>query len=171
MDSHPTEHNPVKKIRHPTVPVTKEFLEELAVKDGTGCWLWPRAVSKNGYGVLRIGKKEGKLWTLHRLSWTVWKGPIPKGLCVLHRCDVRRCFNPDHLFIGTHKDNMADAVSKGRVRHGEKHTDAVLTAEKVVEIRRRRKEGETACDLGDFFGISRQGVTDVVNRRNWKHVP
>lgn len=90
---------------------------------------------------------------------------------VLHRCDVRRCFNPEHLFLGTHKDNMEDRDSKGRVRHGEDHADAVLTTEQVIEIRRRYKEGERKCDLSDVFGISRQGIYCIVNHRNWKHVP
>jgi hypothetical protein len=161
----------MKRIRKPGSPVTKAFLEEMAVKDGSGCWLWPRAVSKQGYGVLRIGKAAGKLWTLHRLAWTVWKGPIPKGISVLHRCDVRRCFNPDHLFLGTQQDNNKDRDSKGRVCHGEKHANAVLTAEQVLEIRRRHKEGERKGDLGDVFGISRQGIHDVVMHRNWKHLP
>lgn len=161
----------MKRIRQPGVPVTREFLEELAVKDDSGCWLWPRAITKNGYAVLRIGKGSGKLWLLHRLAWELWNGPIPNGLWVLHRCDVRRCYNHEHLFLGTQQDNNKDRDTKGRVCHGEKHADAILTTEQVVEIRRRHKEGETKCDLGDVFGISRQGIHDVVKRRNWKHVP
>lgn len=161
----------MKKIRQPGSPVTMQFLEELAVKDDCGCWLWPRAVLKNGYGVLRIGKGKGILRSVHRLAWELSNGPIPNGQWVLHKCDVRRCFNPEHLFLGTQQDNNNDRDAKGRVCHGEDHADAILTAEQVLEIRRRFKDGERKCDLADAFGISRQGIHDVVMHRNWKHLP
>ena len=76
----------------------------------TGCWLWGGA-SARGYGYL---KAKGKIHRVHRLSWERHNGPIPKGLCVLHKCDVTYCLNPGHLFLGTQKDNIHDAVKKGR---------------------------------------------------------
>jgi len=161
----------MKPIRKSGQPLTKALLEELAIKDGSGCWLWPRSVVSAGYGVLRIGKRPGKLLYLHRLAWELWCGPIPDSLFVLHRCDVPRCFNPDHLFLGTHADNMRDASNKGRMRRGESHADAILNAEQVMEIRRRYCDGERKRDLALAFGISRQGIYSIVERHNWKHLP
>jgi len=87
----------------------------------SGCWLWEGATLFNGYGVIgRPGKHNGNVLT-HRASWEVHVGSIPEGMYVLHRCDNRRCVLPDHLFLGTQADNLADMVSKGRSCRGERH--------------------------------------------------
>lgn len=75
------------------------------------CSLWAGALGPNGYG--RIGFR-GKVVNAHRVSWVLYRGEIPRGLCVLHRCDVRACVNPDHLFLGTVNDNNLDRELKGR---------------------------------------------------------
>lgn len=75
----------------------------------SGCWLWQAATMPNGYGVVNW---RDKLWLAHRLSWIGTHGPIPKGCMVCHRCDERRCVNPDHLFLGTRQVNMDDLKAK-----------------------------------------------------------
>ena len=77
----------------------------------SGCWLWTQALKGDGYGHKHY---EGKYQSAHRISWKLNRGPIPDGMFVLHHCDVMRCVNPDHLFLGTHEDNMRDAHEKGR---------------------------------------------------------
>ena len=80
----------------------------------SGCWLWEGRVDRRGYGRLKeIGRK---FLAAHRLSWTLHRSEIPPGMYVLHKCDTPLCVNPDHLFLGTHLDNMRDMVQKGRAR-------------------------------------------------------
>lgn len=78
----------------------------------SGCWLWEGAVDRYGYGKIRDNCHRVQA---HRVSWILHNGPIPEGLCVLHKCDVPGCVNPDHLFLGTNKDNTQDALKKGRL--------------------------------------------------------
>lgn len=92
----------------------------------TGCWLWSGGLGgRGGYGLARL---RGTPWRAHRLSWTVHRGSIPDGLKVCHRCDTPSCVNPDHLFLGTHAENMADCSKKGRIRTGAKPSDRVPAA-------------------------------------------
>ena len=83
----------------------------------TGCMLWTRAVDKKGYAIVSAGRgSRNRSVKVHRKAWELTRGEIPAGLGVLHRCDVRCCVNPEHLWLGTQKDNMQDCARKGRTR-------------------------------------------------------
>lgn len=113
----------------------------------------------------------------HRFSWELHNGPIPAGLLVCHKCDNRKCVNPDHLFIGTHSDNTQDMLRKGRDNYksgwkplpGELNPSAKITALQVAEIR-AMKGAESYKKIGEKFGISASAVCLIMNKTNWSHV-
>lgn len=126
-----------------------------------GCLIWQGSVDGNGYPNIGF---NGKYRTGHRLSYEIHKGQIPPGLLVCHTCDVRRCINPDHLFLGTHKDNSQDAVKKGRI----KKNDVKLTLHKVNKIRSLYQTGKyTHRSLGTKFKVSKTTIWDILQYNHW----
>lgn len=129
-----------------------------------GCWLWTGAQDKRGYG--GFVAPDGKRTLAHRFSFSRFVGPIPAGVLILHRCDMPKCVRPDHLFAGTHKDNTADAMQKGRQvippQQGERNSAAKLTADQVREIVARRKSGESARQLAVAFAVGFQHIRKIV---------
>jgi len=141
------------------------------------CWLWtgPRH-SRTQYGFFRQGSRQelSSISTYaHRVSWELTRGPIPEGLCVLHKCDNPPCVNPEHLWVGTHTDNMRDMMSKGRhVAHpGEANGSAKLTPEQVRDIRRRYVPRKVSLrSLAEKYHVSESLVHALVTRRLWAHL-
>ena len=132
--------------------------------DESGCWLWTGFTIGPGYGKLSW---HGKVIRSNRASYEAWNGPIPDGMHVLHVCDVRNCINPDHLWLGTHDDNMADMKRKGRVNFGETHCSAKLTVKQVLEIRAdERPQGQ----ISKAFDIAQSTVGKIKRRKIWARV-
>lgn len=134
-----------------------------------GCWLWSGRTKSGGYGVIasvRYGNRSRAILA-HRASWFVYKGSIPDGLLVLHKCDVPACVNPDHLFLGTQRNNLDDMTEKGRRTVGERVGREVLTEDIVREIRQSSARG---IDLAARYGVSGSLISQVKNRRLWAHV-
>ena len=146
----------------------------------SGCWLWTGSLYPSGYGRRRIGTVTR---VASREAWRLYRGPIPSGLCVCHRCDNPPCVNPDHLFLGTIKDNAYDMIAKGRHSHGAshvasmrpprgmQHNRAKVTDDQVIAIRRAYKEGgETHRSLALRFGINHSSIGCILRGTRWRHV-
>lgn len=131
------------------------------------CWLWIGARAKNGYGRLYI--HPDKQVSAHVFSYILHKGKIDSGLCVCHTCDVKSCVNPDHLWLGTSSDNIADKVKKGRQTMGETQWFSKLKKNQVWEIRKMYLTGQyTHRELGKLFSISENNIGDIVRNKTWK---
>lgn len=138
-----------------------------ALEASTGCILWTGALGTDGYGQLWW---QGRLVRVHRLAWELVSGPIPEGKHVCHHCDAPTCINFDHLFLGTHADNMADRSRKDRHRatRGSANGNAKLTVAKIVEI---RSAIETTAQLARNYFVGESAIRQVRARKTWRHVP
>lgn len=146
------------------------FHDKYIPEPNSGCWIWISSIHPpTGYGMIRWG--ENKNARAHRISWEINKGPIPVGLYVCHRCDNRICVNPDHLFVGTAKDNADDCISKGRNSRGRMIYTAVLFPEQVLEIRRRYSAKlNSQRELAREYGVTRGNIKMILRRITWKHI-
>lgn len=149
----------------------KRLLDNLIPIPESGCWLWEKYVNHDGYGKIQI-KDQFRL--VHRVMWESVNGPIPEGMCVCHKCDVRSCANPNHLFIGTHTDNVRDMYKKGRWerkddQNGENNRSSKLKRWEVERIRELYKTNKyTHKQLGRMFNTSRTNIGLILSGKRWK---
>jgi len=144
---------------------TPELLAKLTKVDvDTGCHLWTGKPNHNGYGRIGINYKDH---LVHRLAYELHNGPIPDGLFVCHKCDVRLCVNPDHLFLGTLQDNHADMCKKKRNPMGANQRLAKLSDDAVRDI---RTSTSSPSELAKKYGVIRRSITMVLAKQTWKHV-
>ncbi len=149
---------------HAPERILARFWHYVYPEPNTGCWLWGGGDQSNGYGLFWA---KGKAWRVHRWAYQHFIGPIPEGLYVLHKCDVRPCVNPEHLMLGTHLDNMRDMCAKGRQLNGEANHNAKLTAVDVLGI---RVCGGTASQVAGRYGVSESTISQIRRGETWSHV-
>lgn len=159
-----------------------EFSKRVRWAEGDACWEWTGSRRKRSdgslsYGTFSLGKRgrTSRNVRAHRLAWMLMHGPIPDGQQVCHSCDNVACVRPDHLFLGTQAENMADMRAKGRAHFhrfpdGTKHPNAKLREVDVLSIRRLRAKGLSLAKLGERFDLNPSTVHDIVRGKTWKHV-
>jgi hypothetical protein len=158
-------------------PAKERFDENWIPEPNSGCWLWVGTLfSKTGYGSFRHDRKRAM--GAHRAAWLIYQGEIPPSIQVCHHCDNRLCVNPSHLFLGTAKDNMADASRKGRMnwksdappralRRGEDHHATPLKENDVIVIRESELSGSA---LARIYGVAPISISRIRRRLTWRHV-
>lgn len=159
-----------RKSRLGPPPVSRDILFWRHVERRHGrCWGWRGSTTKFGYGQIKSYQKK---LGAHSVSWEIHYGPIPLGLSVCHRCDNPACCNPEHLFLGTHSENMADATSKGRMRNGDtrgvNNGRAKLTPSDIAVI---RSDPRSLTKIASDHSVSHVLIGKIKRREIWKHLP
>ena len=154
------------------VPIQERIDRNSIPEPNSGCHLWTGGYDNRGWPFKDYGRiwVKGRTIAAHRVAWEAVNGPIPDGMCVCHKCDTPRCVNPEHLFLGTHKENTRDMINKGRnapirERHmGEKSHHAKLTEAQVLAIRRDSRVQQV---IADEYGVSQTAISQIKLRKNW----
>jgi hypothetical protein len=142
-------------------PISERFFEKVAIREN-GCHEWTGCLMPNGYGQIH---KDGKTAYAHRVAYELAYGPT--DLFVLHKCDNRKCVNPDHLFSGSFNQNMQDMVDKNRQAHGDKNGRRKLSSDQVREI---RSEIGLHREIASKYGVTSSLVSMIRSGRIWRHV-
>lgn len=131
------------------------------------CWLWIGWTTESGYGSTY---ESGKHQYMHRIAYEKAFGPIPRGMHVLHSCDVRHCVNPEHLFLGTQQDNLRDMVTKRRHARGVRHGHCKLTEENVRKVWVLKSEGIVQGKIAETLGVSQSTISEILSGKRWTHL-
>ncbi len=172
-----------------TISLVTRFWKYVDTTGGLlACWIWIGQRDRKGYGRIADTGRPPRPLLAPRVSYTIHFGPIPDGMCVLHRCDNPVCVNPAHLWVGGPPDNVHDMMSKGRKApmpkgeewldrykgrpsKGEEHYLAKLTENDVRYIREQVATGASAqLALSKQFNVTHGAIWGIVHRKNWKHV-
>lgn len=144
----------------------ERFEDKYITEPNSGCWLWVGGYDGEGYGMFWVVEKMVKA---HRVSWRLHNGVIRDNLFVLHKCDVKCCVNPAHLFLGTQKDNVEDSIRKGRFHYGERSGSSKLTATQVSDIKLQLSFGHKEKDIAKKYNVAHQSINCIKHGKNWKY--
>lgn len=166
MSTTPSNHKAVNQFTCTDMP--ERFWQKTVPIPEAGCLLFTGCVDVIGYGRFPyMGENKA-----HRVAWILAHGQIPEGMKVLHKCDVRSCVNPSHLFLGTQKDNVQDCLSKGRhrstPRFGESNPMSRLKAHQVQQIKKDISLGASQISQAIAYGVSPMTISRIVRGESWK---
>jgi len=140
------------------LPFDERFWEKVDIKSIDECWPWKAALDGKGYGQIR---SKGKQLISSRIAWELTNGPIPEGMLILHKCDNRTCCNPNHLYIGTHSDNMQDRENRNRAPNAGRPPS--IPNEIIKTIKQLYKEGNSQMSMSRQFGISQPYISYILH--------
>lgn len=142
------------------------FMKKIKINNQTGCWEWTASLYGRGYGQFKEDSKKSSVGA-HRWSAKNLAGLDIDNMVVCHKCDNPKCVNPEHLFVGSHQDNITDMVNKKRHQHGVNHYKTKLTENDVRYIRSSIKSG---YQLAKDFNVTEQHIGHIKNYRTWKYI-
>lgn len=161
----------------------ERFWDKVDTGDESECWNWQAAINSDGYGQIYFKVEEiaedeseryGRMFRAHRISWKINEGEIPDGKKVLHTCDNKKCVNPNHLYIGTAKDNSDDREERLEMNHpkGEDHECSKLSRGDVVEIKQTLESGEyeSLREIAEGYPVSSTTISLIKRGEKWSHV-
>ncbi len=151
------------------IELEDRFFNKIQINNKTNCWEWIAAKTSQGYGSFRL---NGRDKSVHRLSYEFFYGINPGKLLVCHKCDNKKCVNPHHLFLGTQKDNIDDAIKKGRVanQEGEFNNSSKLTLIEVLEIKKKLFIGLEQKVIAIQHNVHPSTISAIKTGRNWSHI-
>jgi predicted XRE-type DNA-binding protein len=150
--------------------IRERFWSGVDIRSDDECWNWIRSIGSAGSGVFTIRRKN---ISAYKMAWELTYGDVPEGKILCHICDNRKCCNPNHLYVGTHKENAEDRKNRGRNgdQRGEKSKHNKLSEGQVIEIIKLLKYTDLSqYKIADMFDISRSTVLAIHMNENWKHV-
>lgn len=149
-----------------TMTIQERFERNCTPEPNSGCWLWTGFVTKKGYGSFSIDR-AGHSSRAHRAAWAIYNGVIPEGLYVCHKCDNTSCVNPEHLFLGSHKENMADMRLKNRSArlYGSKNHSTSLSEDEVAHIRSGSMRQK---DLAKMYSVHQSTISKIQHGKRWR---
>lgn len=149
--------------------LVERFNSKWKVDSVSGCWVWTASIAGKGYGQIKLPKQRKQIYA-HRLSYLIHKGELQDGQFVCHTCDNPRCVNPEHLFVGTAKDNQQDMKAKGRHLYGSKNVRAVLNDEIVKEILIDLSGDASQSAIAKHYGVSQITISRIKRGERWAHL-
>jgi len=147
--------------------IKNKFISKMIKQDNNSCILWNGKPNVFGYGTICILNKR---CVAHRISYMIFKGEIPKDLVICHKCDNRKCVNPDHLFVGTKYQNSQDMVNKKRQAYGNRHGNHKLNDNDVKKIKSLLQNNVDKNEIAKIFKVKRPAIHSISTGRTWKHV-
>lgn len=170
-----THHKHVTEVpQHLLEKLKEKILSKIKKDEKTGCWEWQDKTEPNGYARVFMAPYR---WPVHRAACWIFKGPFPQEAFICHTCDNRKCCNPDHLYVGSHKSNMEDMKKRGRYRgvppppcKGEDCKWAKITERQAIMILELYALYPTVAGIAKVTGIHRKTISDIVNGNSWRHI-
>lgn len=161
----------MKSWEYRNLPISERILTRITCRDD-GCHIFEGAKDSDGYGRVKL---NGVGIAVHRWMYEHNFGAVPQGNHVLHKCDTPACVNPEHLFLGTHAENMADKAAKGRsknvpIGHSHKRPMAKINDEKAKQIKELLRRGYRQADIARDFGVSRNLISEISLGKTWRHI-